>query len=148
MADRKAFVKIAQNLGKSGASTVATARGVLVALLTSPHFIYKSESPELTDVERAHRLSYFIWNSTPDTELLNAARSGTLQKDSSVQVERMLKDSKAGRFIDDFTRQWLQRDKVNDFGPDVRVYKNVRRMTVDSMSREGRELFRHFFRTV
>ena len=55
----------------------------------------------------------------------------------------MLKDSKAGRFIDDFTRQWLQRDKVNDFGPDVRVYKNVRRMTVDSMSREGRELFRH-----
>ena len=50
---------------------------------------------------------------------------------------------KAGRFIDDFTRQWLQRDKVNDFGPDVRVYKNVRRMTVDSMGREGRELFRH-----
>ena len=81
-------------------------------------------------------------NSTPDTELLNAARSGTC-KDSSVQVERMLKDSKAGRFIDDFTRQWLQRDKVNDFGPDVRVYKNVRRMTVDSMGREGRELFRH-----
>ena len=90
VADRKAFVKL-QNLEKSGASTVATARGVLVALLTSPHFIYKSESPELTDVERAHRLSYFIWNSTPDTELLNAARSGTLQKDSSVQVERMLK---------------------------------------------------------
>ena len=143
VADRKAFVKIAQNLEKSGASTVATARGVLVALLTSPHFIYKSESPELTEVERAHRLSYFIWNSTPDTELLNAARSGALQKDSSFQVERMLKDSKASRFIDDFTRQWLQRDKVNDFGPDVRVYKNVRRMTVDSMGREGRELFRH-----
>ena len=143
VADRKAFVKIAQNLEKSGASTVATARGVLIALLTSPHFIYKSESPELTGVERAHRLSYFIWNSTPDTELLNAARSGALQKDSSAQVERMLEVSKARRFIDDFTRQWLQRDKVNDFGPDVRVYKNVRRMTVDSMGREGRELFRY-----
>ena len=52
-------------------------------------------------------------------------------------------DPNAGRFIDDFTRQWLQRDKVDDFGPDVRVYKNVRRMTVDSMGREGRELFRH-----
>jgi hypothetical protein len=37
----------------------------------------------------------------------------------------------------------LQRDKVDDFGPDVRVFKNVRRMTVDSMGREGRELFRH-----
>ena len=55
----------------------------------------------------------------------------------------MLKDSKTDRFIEDFTRQWLQRDKVSDFGPDVRVFKNVRRMTVDSMSREGRELFRH-----
>jgi len=55
----------------------------------------------------------------------------------------MLKDAKAGRFIDDFTRQWLQLAKIDDFGPDVRVFKNVRRMTVDSMGREGRELFRH-----
>ena len=55
----------------------------------------------------------------------------------------MLMDPKTDRFIEDFTRQWLQRDKVSDFGPDVRVFKNVRRMTVDSMSREGRELFRH-----
>ena len=79
----------------------------------------------------------------PDAALLNAARSGALGKDSSGQVERMLKNPKAGRFIDDFTRQWLQRDKVDDFGPDVRVFKNVRRMTVDSMGREGRDLFRH-----
>ena len=122
---------------------IAAARSVLIALLTSPHFIYKAESPELTDVERAHRLSYFLWNSAPDTTLLNAARSGALGKDSSGQVERMLNDPKTGRFIDDFTRQWLQRDKVDDFGPDVRVFKNVRRMTVDSMGREGRELFRH-----
>ena len=121
----------------------ANARSVLIALLTSPHFIYKSESPQLTGVERAHRLSYFLWNSAPDAELLKAARSGALSKDPSAQVERMLKDAKAARFIDDFTRQWLQRDKVDDFGPDVRVFKNVRRMTVDSMGREGRELFRH-----
>ncbi len=141
--DRKAFVEIAQTQKKSGASITATARSVLIALLTSPHFIYKAESPELTDVERAHRLSYFLWNSAPDAELLNAAKSGALGKDPSAQVERMLKDAKAGRFIDDFTRQWLQLDKVDDFGPDVRRFKNVRRMTVDSMGREGRELFRH-----
>ena len=141
--DRKAFVEIARAQEKSGASITATARSVLIALLTSPHFIYKAESPELTDVERAHRLSYFLWNSAPDAELLSAAGSGALAKDPSAQVERMLKDAKAGRFIDDFTRQWLQLDKVDDFGPDVRVFKNVRRMTVDSMGREGRELFRH-----
>lgn len=140
--DRSGFVEIAQKQGASGASPAATARSLLIALLTSPHFIYKSESTELTDVELAHRLSYFLWNSTPDTELLDAAKSGALSKDPSVQVERMLGDARAARFIDDFTRQWLQLDKVDDFGPDVRVYKNVRRMTVDSMGREGRELFR------
>jgi hypothetical protein len=143
MEDRAAFVEIATRRKKAGASMIATARSVLIALLTSPHFIYKAESPELTGVELAHRLSFFLWNSVPDTSLLNAARSGALGKDPSAQVERMLKDPKAGRFIDDFTRQWLQRDKVDDFGPDVRVFKNVRRMTVDSMGREGRELFRH-----
>lgn len=141
--DRKAFVEIARTQKKSGASMTATARSVLIALLTSPHFIYKAESPELTRVELAHRLSYFLWNSVPDAKLLAFARSGGLGKDPSAQVERILKDARAGRFIDDFTRQWLQRDKVDDFGPDVRVYKNVRRMTVDSMGREGRELFRH-----
>jgi hypothetical protein len=141
--DRKAFVEIARSQEKSGASMTATARSLLIALLTSPHFIYKAESPELTGVERAHRLSYFLWNSALDAELLAFAKSGALAKDPSAQVERMLKDPKSSRFIDDFTRQWLQRDKVDNFGPDVRVFKNVRRMTVDSMGREGRELFRH-----
>ncbi|MDE0577606.1 MAG: DUF1592 domain-containing protein, partial [Opitutales bacterium] len=141
--DRPAFVEIALKQRTAGASPAASARSVLIALLTSPHFIYKAESPELTGVERAYRLSYFLWNSAPDPKLLASAKSGALGKDPSAQVERMLKDAKADRFIDDFTRQWLQRDKVDNFGPDVRVFKNVRRMTVDSMGREGRELFRH-----
>jgi len=144
--ERAAFIEIAKARKESGASMIAIARSVLVALLTSPHFIYKSESPELTGVELAHRLSYFLWNSIPDAELLDVARSGAWDKDSSAQVDRLLKDSRVGRFIDDFTRQWLQLDKVDDFGPDVRVYKDVRRMTVDSMGREGRELFAHLLK--
>ena len=72
---------------------------VALALLTAPHFIYKSESAVLTDVERAYRLSYFLWNSVPDAELLDAARSGALVKDPSAQVERMLDDARAGRFV-------------------------------------------------
>ena len=144
--ERAAFVGIARSRKKSGASPIAVARSVLIALLTSPHFIYKSESPELTGVELAHRLSYFLWNSVPDAELLEAATSGALARDSAAQVDRLLANAKVDRFIDDFTRQWLQLDKVDDFGPDVRVYKNVRRMTVDSMGREGRELFAHILK--
>ncbi|MEL6106613.1 MAG: DUF1592 domain-containing protein [Planctomycetota bacterium] len=141
--DRPTFVRIADQQQKREASPVAIARSILVALLTSPHFLYKSESPELTAVERAYRLSYFLWNSAPDAELLSAAGYGDLSEDPSTQVERMLRDVKVDRFVDDFSRQWLQLDKVDDFGPDVRVFKNVRRLTVDSMGREGRELFRH-----
>jgi len=141
--DRTGFVEIATKRRAAGASQDATARSVLIALLTSPHFIYKAESPQLTGAELAHRLSFFLWNSIPDAELLAAVKSGALGKDPSAQVERMLKDARADRFTEDFTRQWLQRDKVDDFGPDVRVFKNVRRMTVDSMGRESRELFRH-----
>ncbi|MEM0896577.1 MAG: DUF1592 domain-containing protein [Verrucomicrobiota bacterium] len=144
--DRRTFIAIARRRKESGGSGIAMARSVLIALLTSPHFIYKAESPELTGVELAHRLSYFLWNSVPDDELLETARSGELGKDASAQVKRLLADAKVDRFIDDFTRQWLQRDKVDDFGPDVRVYKNVRRMTVDSMEREGRELFAHLLK--
>ncbi|MED5285631.1 MAG: DUF1592 domain-containing protein [Planctomycetota bacterium] len=141
--DREAFVDIARRQKKAGAGPIATARSVLIALLTSPHFIYKSESPELTSVERAYRLSYFLWNSVPDAALLNSASSDSLRQDPSAEVERLLNDPRSVRFIDDFTRQWLQLEKVDDFGPDVRVFKNVRRMTVDSMAREGRELFKH-----
>jgi len=144
--NRKAFIEIAETQERLGRSTTATARSVLIALLTSPHFIYKAESPQLTGVELAHRLSFFLWNSIPDAELLAAVESGSFGKEPLVQVERLLKDTRTDRFIDDFTRQWLQRDKVSDFGPDVRVFKNVRRMTVDSMGREGRELFRHLLK--
>ncbi|MBH58071.1 MAG: hypothetical protein CMJ82_12920 [Planctomycetaceae bacterium] len=141
--DRRGFVEIARKQLKSGASMKATARSVLTAVLTSPHFIYKAESPELTNVEHAYRLSYFLWNSVPDETLLESAMSGDLAKDPAIQVERMLLDPRMERFVDDFTRQWLQLDKVDDFGPDVRVFKDVRRMTVDSMAREGQEFFRH-----
>lgn len=141
--DRLAFVNIAREQQAREASPKMVARSILIALLTSPHFLYKSESPELTDVQRAYRLSYFLWNSAPDAALLTAATAGELSLAPSAAVERMLHDARAERFIDDFTRQWLQRDKVNNFGPDVRVFRNVRRMTVDSMGREGRELFRH-----
>lgn len=141
--DRIAYVNIARAKLELTGSKTATARSILIALLTSPHFLYKSESQELTAVQQAHRLSYFLWNSIPDPELLNASKLGQLREDPREQVERMLMDPKTDRFIEDFTRQWLQRDKVSDFGPDVRVFKNVRRMTVDSMSREGRELFRY-----
>lgn len=58
--DRDALVNFATAKSRSGASQLAVARSVLTALLVSPHFIYKAESPKLTDVELAYRLSFFL----------------------------------------------------------------------------------------
>ena len=143
MEDRKGFVEIAQKKKQSDAKEVAVVRSVLIAQLTSPHFIYKSESPDLTNVELAYRLSYLLWNSVPDDTLLSLAKSGTLEKNLGKEVERMLQDPKAERFITDFPRQWLQLDLVDDLGPDMRVFKDVTTLQVNAMAQEGTELFRH-----
>ena len=141
--DRKGFVEVALKKKESGAKEEAVARSVLIALLTSPHFIYKAESPELTDVELAYRLSYFLWNSVPGDTLLGLAKAGTLEKNLGKEAERMLRDPKAERFITDFPRQWLQLDVVDDLGPDMRVFKDVTTLQVNAMAQEGTEFFRH-----
>ena len=142
-ADRAELVAFAGERSKAGATQNAVARSVLTALLASPHFIYKAESPDLTNIELAHRLSFFLWNSVPDAALLDASRSGALRKNPAAEVERMLKDPKAERFIRDFTTQWLQLEKVDDVSPDARVFPDVTSLHMAAMAEEGTALFRH-----
>lgn len=141
--DRAAFVRFATEKARSGASQMAVARSVLRALLASPHFIYKSESPELTEIELAYRLSFFLWNSVPDKTLLEVAKSGALRANLESEVERMLDDPKAQRFIEDFTTQWLQLEKVDDIAPDERVFPHVTLLHVVSMAQEPTAFFRY-----
>jgi len=91
------------------------------AALCSPHVLLLSAKPgPLNDHALAARLSYFLWSSTPDDELLAVADRGELQKPDVLhaQVERMLNDPKCQRFIDDFTGQWLDLRKVLSMKPD------------------------------
>ncbi len=141
--DRAALVNFAQGRAASGASRRALARSVLTSLLASPHFVYKAESPQLTDLQLAHRLSYFLWSSIPDEELLEIARAGRLRAELPAQAERMLRDPKAQRFVEDFTRQWLQLDRIDDIPPDERVFGDVTPLHVVAMEGEAPALFRH-----
>ena len=135
---------ITQKLGVTG-SPKAAARMLLTALLSSPHFIYKYETDELDDIALAHRLSYFLWNSVPDRELLDLARSGELRSSDALaeQVERMLADPRNDRFCEDFTQQWLRTDKVDDIGTDDRVHdkKQVTFMKIRELAKEPRAFF-------
>jgi len=126
-------------------------RVALQGVLTSRHFIYLVEGDpvareRLTDPELASRLSYFLWSSMPDDALFTAAKGGTLKGDGlKKEVDRMLADGKASRFIDDFSRQWLQLHRVGMFPPDKKLYPTYDAWLEDSMRSEPVEFFREMF---
>jgi len=126
-------------------------RVALQGVLTSRHFIYLVEGDtltreRLTDAELATRLSYFLWSSMPDAALFATAKSSTLNGEGlKKEVDRMLADSKASRFIDDFARQWLQLHRVGMFPPDKKLYPAYDAWLEESMRNEPVEFFREMF---
>jgi mono/diheme cytochrome c family protein len=94
-------------------------------LLTAPDFLCVIEPPgRLSDFALASRLSYFLWNSTPDEPLLNAARQGKLRDPTVLreQAERLLKDPKSNRFVAEFLKQWLNLRAIDDTSPEPNLY--------------------------
>jgi hypothetical protein len=138
------LVQLAEQTQAEGGSSKRIARQLITAILSSPYFLYKHEPAMLDDVSLAHRLAYFLWNSGPDTELLQAAEAGQLQARDGLekQVQRMLADPKIERFCEDFTRQWLRTDKVDDVAPDNRLYASVSTLQVNALAREPQAFFR------
>lgn len=97
-------------------------RDAVSAILASPHFLYRAESSagELDDFELASRLSFFLWSSLPDQELLDLARVSRLS-DADVlagQIDRMLADERAIALVDDFAYQWLDLARLYEIVPD------------------------------
>jgi hypothetical protein len=115
---------------KSGQATGGFEGGVrdaLSAILASPHFLYRAESGStaagartLTDLELASRLSFFLWSSLPDDELLTLASASRLSKPDVLasQVGRMLTDPRARSLSNDFAFQWLHLSKLDEITPD------------------------------
>ncbi len=135
----------------AGEEMIAAYQIAMQGLLTSRNFIYLVEGdsvtrPELNDWELASRLSYFLWSSMPDEELFAAAEDGSLNNDRLIsEVDRMLTDSRINRFVDDFSRQWLQLHRVGMFPPDKKLYPSYDDWLEASMRDEVIEYFREVF---
>jgi hypothetical protein len=101
-------------------------RDALSAVLASPHFIYRAESGAgggavaLSDLELASRMSFFLWSSVPDDELLELAEAERLSRPDvlAAQVKRMLDDERAKSLVEDFAFQWLDIAKLDEIVPD------------------------------
>jgi hypothetical protein len=113
------------------------------AALYSPDFLYHVEPVgELDDESLASRLSYFLWNSKPDARLTELAVSGNLMDSLEEEVERLLADSKAKRFVEDFLGQWLKLRAIVANDPDKKLYPEFSAYLQDSMVAETRGYFR------
>lgn len=103
----------------------------LAAILASPRFLFRlesvgrqSESAPFSLIDEyalASRLSYFLWSTMPDEELFRLAESGELRKELPRQVQRMMRDDRAGEFVRNFAGQWLRTRDVTQVSIDPLV---------------------------
>ena len=115
-------------------------------ILCSTSFLYLDEnSGQLNDYALASRLSYFLWSTAPDSELLTLAEQNKLSKSVVLrgQVKRMLRNSKSNRFANNFIRVWLNFDNIGEMPPskDFKVY--YRDNLEVAMRNETQTFFRH-----
>lgn len=126
---------------------------VLKAALVSPHFLFRMEwqkdpnNPEavfeVTEYSLANRLSYFLWSSMPDTELLSLAFKGKLRANYRQQVVRMLADPKADALAENFAGQWLEIRNMAIVTPDKDKFPGFTPQLRESMKRETLLFFQH-----
>ena len=133
-ADLQPRMKFYTEARTSGASFESGIEMALAAVLVSPEFVFRVENDppnvppntayRISDLELASRLSFFLWSSIPDDELLDAATSGKLRTPAGLeqQVRRMLGDERSRALVNNFAEQWLYLRNVASTTPDMRLF--------------------------
>lgn len=139
-----------------GASFEAAVRVALEAVLISPRFLFRLEAQPnpgdpaevqaLDEPALASRLSYFLWSTMPDAELLRLAGEGRLRANLDAQVHRMLADPKAQALVENFAGQWLELRRLRVVEPDSGVFPTFSPDLREAMRRETELFFAHIMR--
>ena len=123
------------------------------AMLVSPHFLFRIEhDPDphdpsavhrISDFELASRMSYFLWSSMPDDELLDLAEKGRLSSPENLdaQVRRMLEDERSSALAANFAGQWLETRALDNANPDPDVFPRWSPELREDMKEETRLFF-------
>jgi hypothetical protein len=131
--DRQRLMAIYRE-GRRGTTFERGIEAALVRILAAPRFVFRVERDpanvkpgtpySLSDVELASRLSFFLWSSIPDDELLSAAEQGRLKDPATLdaQVRRMLADPKSQALVDNFAGQWLHLRNVRNVQPNSDLF--------------------------
>ncbi|QDT64894.1 DUF1592 domain-containing protein [Calycomorphotria hydatis] len=147
------YLAVAQKELDSGASMRSAFKSAMLAVLCSNNMLFlvegdgETSSDKLNDYELASRLSYMLWSTMPDDELLSLAGKGILHEQHILkdQLSRMLSDERASRFLTAFPAQWLRLDKVGMFPPDKMLYPEYDDHLERSMVKETTAYFQYAF---
>lgn len=139
------FVGLAISRLDEGNTFEEAVRAGVTAVLCSPHFLLLNNQDTVDDYTLASRMSYFLWSSMPDEELMRLAAQGKLSdpKIRHAQVERMIDNPKIERFIENFTGQWLDLRDIEFTTPDKKLYPEFDDLLLRSMLAETRGFFLH-----
>jgi hypothetical protein len=130
----------------------------LSAILVSPQFLFRIETDppgvapkttyQITDIQLAARLSFFIWSSIPDDELLELAEHGELSKPQVLtqQVLRMLNDPRSRSLVTNFADQWLHLRNLDSITPDLRLFPDFDDNLRQALRKETELLFEEVLR--
>jgi hypothetical protein len=133
-------------------------RTVLQGILASPEFVFRFErEPEnaqpgqayrLNDVDLATRLSFFLWATAPDEQLMELAQAGRLSDERVLeqQVQRMLRDPRAEALGTRFLHQWLRLQDVGKVWPEASLFPDFSTQLADAMVKESEMLFMHLIK--
>jgi len=155
-ADQESLLSLFQ-VGRNQGDFESGIRMGVQGILADPEFVFRFERTpagvapgsnyRIGDLELASRLSYFLWSSAPDEQLITLAGEGKLQDPAVLdgQVRRMLADGRAEALAKNFAGQWLFMRNLQDVQPDVYVYPDFDMNLLQSMRRET-EMFFYSFR--
>ena len=145
-------------IGSQEGGFEAGIRTSMEAVLSSPHFLFRmerepggiepGEAYPLADEDLAARLSFFLWGSTPDRELADVARDGTLADPSvlEAQTRRMLSDPRSEALATRFAAMWLRLQDLENVEPDAFRFPNYSRQLADAMRQETELFFLNLIR--
>ncbi|WP_423926005.1 DUF1592 domain-containing protein [Candidatus Palauibacter sp.] len=134
-------------------------RTALQAILASPHFVFRLEEVpadakpgdvyRLSDINLATRLSYFLWGTYPDEELVDLAEAGRLSDPAvlEAQARRLLDDPRSGALATRFASQWFRLQDLEKIHPDALLYPYWDHRLVEAMLRETELFFEHLVRS-